>query len=162
MQIYIVRHGIAEAIAKDGSDEGRELTSEGKQRIKEEAEGFAQLEFPIDHVYSSPLLRARQTAEFFAAALNLPIEEMKELRPAGSPDSVCAHIKRLDAGTSIMLVGHEPNCSELASHLLAGRGAEVSVDFKKGAICVIETTKISRGSGTLVWHASPKILRSLR
>jgi len=162
MQIFIVRHGIAEEVAKDGSEEGRELTSEGKQRIKEEAEGFARLDIAVDRVCSSPLIRARQTAEILAAALRMGVEEMKELMPAGSPETVCSRLKRLNGVSSVMLVGHEPNCSELASHLLAGRDAEVSIDFKKGAICLIETTRFSRGSGKLIWHAPPKLLRTLR
>src|SRR6185436_6950664 len=67
MEIYIVRHAIAEdAPSKGTGDAARALTEEGRQKMKEAAAGFAKLEFSIDKIFSSPLIRAKQTAEILA------------------------------------------------------------------------------------------------
>ena len=158
MEIYIVRHGIAEAVAPDGSDESRSLTEEGKKKMKEAAEGFAKLERKPQHIFSSPLVRARQTAEILGTALKMKVEEMKELAPAQTPKEVCERLRQLKKAESVMLVGHEPNCSELASHLLLGSGG-LNLEFKKGGICLIETRDALPGSGDLILHLSPAALR---
>jgi phosphohistidine phosphatase len=161
MEIYIVRHAIAEDTSRSGGgDAKRELTSEGKQKMKEAAKGFAKLGRKVDRIFSSPLVRARQTAEILAAESKQTVEEMRELSPAHTPKDVCARLEQLAKSKSVMLVGHEPNCSELASYLLVGP-SELDIVFKKGAICFIEADKPAQGAGTLVWHLSPQILRQL-
>lgn len=162
MEIYIVRHAIAEDTAKSGGgDAERELTAEGKQKMKETAAGFAKLDRKVDRIFSSPLVRARQTAEILAAVLKQKVEEMPELSPANTAKEVCGRLEELGKSKNIMLVGHEPNCSELASYLLVGP-SELDIVFKKGSICFIEADKPAAGAGTLVWHLSPQILRQLR
>lgn len=159
MEIYIVRHGIAEDTTRSGGgDSARELTSEGKQKMKEAAAGFAKLERKVDRIFSSPLIRARQTAEILAGALKKTVEEMTELSPAHTPKEVCAKLEELGKSKNVMLVGHEPNGSELASYLLVGP-SELDIQFKKGSICFIEADKPAQGAGTLVWHLSPQVLR---
>ena len=159
MEIYIVRHGIAEEVSGDGSDEARALTSEGKKKMKEAAAGFAKLKRTVDRIYASPLVRARQTAEILATELSIKVEEMKELAPGNRAGAVCGRVRSIKDGQSIMLVGHEPNCSELASYLLLGSDG-VQVEFKKGAICLIESRDASAGSGDLIFHLPPAVLRA--
>ena len=156
MNIFIVRHGIAEDNAK-GGDRARELTEEGRKKMKEAATGFARIEPEIDHIFSSPLVRAVQTAEIVAKALEHgdPVEIMEELSPGYSPEQVLSRLSTLKKAESIVLAGHEPNCSELAAHLL-GRA---HLEFKKGAICLIEADPVSAGKGILIWHLSPQTLR---
>ena len=158
MEIYIVRHGIAEEVSVDGSDEARELTDEGKKKMKEAAAGFAQMERKVERICSSPLVRARQTAEILASELDLKVEELKELSPGYSPGEVCDKLIRSKKHGNTMLVGHEPNCSELASYLLLGSNG-INIEFKKGAICVIETRDLKAGTGDLLFHLSPATLR---
>jgi phosphohistidine phosphatase len=158
MEIYIVRHAIAEAVAADGSDESRSLTEEGKKKMKEAAAGFERLERRPQHIFSSPLVRARQTAEILAVSLKLRVEELKELTPAHAPKEVCEKLRQMKKLESVMLVGHEPNCSELASYLLVGAGG-LNLEFKKGGICLIETPNAEPGSGDLILHLPPSALR---
>ena len=160
MEIYIVRHAIAEEVSKDGSDEARALTEDGRKKMKEAAQGFARLERKIDRIYASPLVRARQTAEILGAELKLSVHEMKELAPGYSPAQVCEKIARKKSEGNIAVVGHEPNCSELASYLLLGSSG-ASIEFKKGAICVIESRDGAPGTGDLLMHLSPAALRAL-
>lgn len=159
MYLYIVRHGIAEDHGTRSSDEERALTEEGREKMKEAARGFRRLDLQIARIFASPLVRARQTAEILADELGLKVDLMKELAPGHAPASVCDVLKpHRGKLPSAAVVGHEPNCSELVSHLLDTRGA-VTVDFKKGAMCLIETESLEMGSGCLIWHLPPKILR---
>jgi phosphohistidine phosphatase len=159
MDIYIVRHAIAEDIAPGGGgDAARALTTEGKQKMKEAARGFARMELNVERIFASPLVRARQTADILAAALKKNVEEMKELAPAYSPAQVCEKLIALKKAGSVMLVGHEPNCSELASYLLEG-STGVAIEFKKGAICLIELESPRPASGMLRWLLPPSALR---
>jgi phosphohistidine phosphatase len=160
MEIYIVRHAIAEDNPSKGTgDAARALTEEGRQKMKEAASGFAKLEFSIDKILSSPLVRAKQTAEILAKALDQKVEEMEELSPGYGPDQVCAKLQSLKKAKSVVVVGHEPNCSLLASYLLEG-SSSLEIQFKKGAICRIDGSP-ARKSGTLIFHLSPQILREL-
>ncbi len=160
MEIYIVRHAIAEdAPSKGGGDAARALTEEGRQKMKESAAGFAKLDYSIDKILSSPLVRAKQTAEILAKALDGKVEEMVELSPGYAPEQVCAKLQSFKKTQSVMLVGHEPNCSLLASYLLEGSSA-LEIQFKKGAICRIDGSP-ARKSGTLICHLPPQVLREM-
>ena len=63
------------------------------------------------------------------------LKKWLELSPGYSPEQVCSKLQALKKLDSVMLVGHEPNCSVLASYLLEG-SASMEIQFKKGAICV--------------------------
>lgn len=159
MHLYIVRHGIAEDHSPTGRDEDRALTEEGREKMKEEARGLKRLEPAVEHIFSSPLVRARQTAEIIGAELKMKIDLLKVLAPGHSPAEVCDALKPYkNKASGIVVAGHEPDCSELVSYLLDSPRA-INVDFKKGAICLVETASLDMGSGCLIWHLSPKALR---
>ena len=158
MRIFIVRHGIAEESAK-GGDRARELTEEGRKKMKEAAAGFAKLEPEIDQIFSSPLVRAAQTADIVAKALGEnSVETMEELSPGYSPNHVLTKLATFKKHNSVLLAGHEPNCSELAEYLLG----KAQLEFKKGAICLIEAEPLAPGNGILIWHLSPAALRLMK
>ncbi|HSE39962.1 MAG TPA: phosphohistidine phosphatase SixA [Acidobacteriota bacterium] len=162
MEIYIVRHGISEdSPSKGGGDAARALTEEGRQKMKEAAAGFARLDYSIDRIFSSPLVRAKQTAEIIAKAIDGKVEEMAELSPGYSPEQVCSKLHALKKLDSVMLVGHEPNCSILASYLLEG-STSLEIQFKKGAICRIDVSSPARKSGILIFHLTPQALRLMK
>ena len=159
MRIYILRHAIAEDSAK-GGDEKRALTEEGSKKMRDAAAGFARLDPAIDLIYSSPLVRAIETAEIVARAIQYPrkVEILEELSPGHTPESVAQKLKSVKKAQGIILSGHEPNCGQLASFFI-GNGA---VEFKKGALCMIETESCNPGSGTLIWHLSPQAMRLMK
>jgi phosphohistidine phosphatase len=159
MRIFILRHAIAEETAK-GGDTQRALSEEGRKKMREAAAGFARLELKIDAIYSSPLVRAVQTAEILAKSIGYTskVELMQELAPGHAPDSISERLRSLKKPGNIVLSGHEPNCSELAGYLLGG----AQIEFKKAAICLIETESATAGSGILIWHLSPQVLRFMK
>jgi len=158
MNIYIVRHGVAEDVSSDGTDGKRALTAEGRKKMKEAAAGFAALENGIGRIVSSPLVRAWQTAEILANILGNEVEEMRELAPGHSPKQVLNRLIDMQDADGVMLAGHQPDCSELASYLLGS----ASVEFKKGAICKIQIDRMTAGAGILIWHLTPQALRLMR
>lgn len=164
MVLYVVRHGIAVDISEHGveRDEHRMLTPVGRARVAAAARGLRVLKCWPDRVISSPLVRARETAEILASKLTASarVETADELRPQGTPTSVVALLRRL-GGESVMLVGHMPNVSELTAHL-AGGDHETDIRFKKSAVaCISCEGKPLAGAGTLEWLLQPKALRLL-
>jgi phosphohistidine phosphatase len=163
IELYLVRHAVAaERGPKYPDDRLRPLTPAGERRFKQSVPGFVELGGGVDFVLTSPLVRARDTAILLADGLKPKpaLVEVEALAPGGRPqainDAIKAHIKK---HRRLALVGHEPDLGELAARLLGARG---SVEFKKGAICLIETDGATpTGPGTLCWMMTPRALRAL-
>ena len=162
LEVYLIRHGVAEERGKDWPDDSkRPLTPEGIARLRKEARGLNRLGLGFDQIVTSPLVRTRQTADVFAEELKSkpPIVTSDALAPAGSPALVIQEITRHVRKARIALVGHEPNMGELAAFLI---GAKVALPFKKGAICRIDFSVFPpKGKGELCWFVTPKMLRKI-
>jgi phosphohistidine phosphatase len=160
--LYLIRHAIAaERGEKWPDDDVRPLTPEGVSRMRRAAAGAAALEMELDIVLASPLVRAQDTAAILARALrpHPPVATLPELAPGHPPARIAAALANLADVTGVALVGHEPGLGELAAWLL---GAKRSLPFKKGAICRIDIAEWPPRQGTLVWFATPRLLRGLR
>jgi phosphohistidine phosphatase len=162
-ELYLIRHGIAEDRGDAWPDDTRRpLTEEGISRLKKAARGVVRLGVEFDVILTSPLVRARQTAEIFAAAFPTrpPIVVVDSLTPEGSPQGVINDLEKQGRKARIALVGHEPGIGELAARLF---GSRRPVEFKKGAVCRIDIESLpAAGPGTLKWFLTPRILRELR
>ncbi len=158
MEIYLIRHGIAADASPDGSDRLRELTAEGVAKLRGEAAGLDRLEVRLGLILSSPLVRARQTADVLARHLGTkpPVVVSSALAPSGSPADVAAELRKHQNVGPIALVGHEPGIGMLAARWL---GAPAPIGFKRGGVCRIDfDASIRDGAGTLRWFATPKML----
>lgn len=162
LELYLVRHGIAEERGEDWPDDSkRPLTSGGIAKLRKEARGLVALDVEIDQIITSPLVRTRQTADVLAEAFkNKPaINASDALAPAGTPAAVMQEITRHVRKGRIALVGHEPNLGELAAQLI---GAKAPLEFKKGGVCRIDFDMLPpKGLGALRWFVVPKMLRRL-
>ena len=160
--LILVRHAIAAERGDDWPDDNkRPLTSKGLARMREIAKGLDNLDLEIDLILTSPLVRARQTADVLAHGLkpSPPIETLVELSPGTVPAKIAEAIGTRGDAKAIALVGHEPNLGELAAWLVGGKSP---FEFKKGGICRIDVQKLPPvGNGQLVWFATPKMLRAL-
>jgi phosphohistidine phosphatase len=111
-------------------------------------------------------VRARQTAEIAAQAIGLKerIEEWSELGAGGSNEALLRRLQTVAQGKqfrSVLLVGHEPQLSELTSLLLSGK-SNLSVDFRKAGVCCLQAgPSLKWGQATLRWLLTPKQLRLL-
>jgi phosphohistidine phosphatase len=157
MDVYFLRHADAgRKEAWSGPDSARPLSKEGIEQARQAAAAVAALQPGIQLIISSPLLRARQTAELFSAAQK-PRAELREderLAPGFGRDEL-AELVRENAGlASLMLVGHEPDFSlTIAACIGGGR-----VECKKGGVARVEIDESPSLKGTLVWLLPPKVL----
>ena len=162
-ELYVVRHDLAEARGDAWPDDTkRPLTEEGMQRMRRASRSLARLGVEIDVVLTSPLVRARQTAEIFAAAFapHPAVVNLDALAPGGSASAVLSELDNYSRKKRIALVGHEPGIGELGARLA---GMRHPMEFKKGAICRVDVDALPpKNPGTLRWFLSPKILRNLK
>jgi len=117
MKIYIMRHGSAEDFAASGHDADRALTASGRERVRSVAKVLGAHDEAPKLIVSSPLVRALQTAEIVAAELGIGyVDTNRSLAPGGPSAAFVATLLR-EAKKRVMLVGHEPDLSELVSEL---------------------------------------------
>jgi phosphohistidine phosphatase len=158
--LYLVRHAIAaERGDKYPDDTKRPLTNQGMARMRQVVKGFRTLDPEIELVLTSPLVRARQTADILVAGLppvDLAVEDTlaPDHRPEAVVDALGAHASR----EAVALVGHEPDLGILAAWLI---GAREPLGFKKGAIARIDVGGKPGRDGQLIWLATPAMLRGL-
>lgn len=167
MNLYLMRHGIALAQDEPGinSDSERPLSPKGVKRLRSIAKGLARLKIPFSPFLTSPLLRARQTAEIVAQTLGLEAElkEISGLAPESSVEQLMFSLTRFHAQKHMLLVGHEPLLSDTASFLVLGKiGPKLDIRFRKGGLCCIEVEQLPPTEpGVLQWHLTAKQLRLL-
>ena len=116
MDLYLLRHGEA---GQTPRDEDRELTEHGQEQARAVAAGLAWLHPGLDAILTSPLPRAVQTAQPVARALGLEVQTAEALAPGHGPDEALALLP--GRGERVLLVGHEPQMSGMALHLMGGR-----------------------------------------
>ena len=162
-ELYIVRHAIAADRGSDWPDDTkRPLTEEGISRFKDVVKGLKRLDVGIDEIFTSPLVRARQTAELLAAGLNgkPPVKVLDALAPGHTASSVMTNLARVAKRRRIAVVGHEPELGELAAYLI---GAGRALVFKKGGACRIDLGSLtSKRAASLVWLFPPNVLRHVK
>ena len=136
MEIWLLRHAVAEERADSGRDADRTLTEDGHKRARDVARGLAELEPGIELVLTSPYARARQTAEPAARALRLDVadqlRETQALEPSSDPQEILDELRAEKVG-SVLLVGHEPHLGALLGRLVAGRPG-LEIPMKKAAV----------------------------
>ena len=161
--LYLVRHGIAAARGPSWPDDTkRPLTPKGTTRVRQIARGLQRLDVDIDVVLTSPLVRAKQTAELLADGLkpSPTLHVTSALSPGVGPAALVEALQSYRKARGVALVGHEPDLGEFAAWLT---GAEAPLPFKKGGICRIDIPSAhGHGSGQIVWFATPRMLRALR
>ncbi len=158
MNLYFLRRGPAGGL--DGVDEGlsadRPLTDAGAVRVKAEARALSELDLKVDLVLTSPMARARQTAEIIARRLGVELIVEPELGPGFDAATAARITACYPAANGIMLVGHEPDFSTTISALIGG----ARVDLKCGGLARVKVEWREAGAlaGTLVWLLPPRVL----
>ena len=162
-ELYLIRHGLAAERGENYPDDTkRPLTSKGIERLRQEAKALAALDVTFDVILTSPLVRARQTADVLAGGFRQPpsIVTTPVLAPGASHNAIVDELaKQSHRRKRIALVGHEPGIGELAARLL---GLRKPLEFKKGAIARIDATALPpTGPAQLRWFLTPRILRKI-
>ena len=154
MEIYLVQHGESKP---ESEDPERPLTEKGRADVEAVAHYVGSLEIKVTQIQHSGKLRAKQTAEIFAQHLAPPqgAIEQEGLGPLDNPYK--AKQIALQAGRTIMIVGHLPHLSRLASLLISGDPDKEVVRFRMGGVvCLGENDS----SWVLNWAFVPEIVRA--
>lgn len=156
VELCLLRHAHAgDATRWAGDDEARPLSEKGRRQAERLARHLAGAGYAPDVILSSPLVRARETAEIVAEILRAPLSidpRLGEMVDLATLEGILA-----DAGdpSRPVLVGHDPDFSELASELV---GAPIAM--RKGTLARIDAERpLEPGGGELCWLLPPDLLR---
>jgi len=150
VDFYLVRHG--EAVSET-IDRRRPLTRAGQEEVERVARLAADRKIVVSHVFHSGILRAQQTAEIFARALVPAVngQQLAGLLPQDDPAIAKAELEV--SGEPIMLVGHLPHMSRLASLLVYGNADREAVAFRPATVVCCSR----QGSGwKIAWTLGPE------
>lgn len=153
--LYFLRHGRADRTAWSGSDFERPLTSDGRQRLHQQVKAYKHLNLGIHRVLSSPLVRARQTAEIVAQGLGLSVEIAPTLALGFDYTDLTALLTPARE-SGWLLVGHEPDFSEVIARLI-GAPAHAVV-MKKGSLARVDLFDEAQPRGELAFLLPGRIL----
>src|SRR5688572_27034933 len=159
MRLHFLRHGVAEEHRPGLADSLRRLTPEGIKEMRQAARGMKELDLKIDAIYTSPLARARETAQIAAEGLGLEdlIQESELLACGCRFGELADLLERCRPEARILLVGHEPDMSTLVGDLIGGG----IVRMRKASLACVETQRLMPGTGELLWLLSPSQLRAM-
>ena len=170
MILYILRPGIAEDEAPKGDDRARRLTPRGRARMRAGAAGMHRVKLRFDVILTSPLVRAVETAAILADVYGgkpTP-QELPALAAGIPPPETVRALRPFARHEHVVIVGHEPGLSGVASLLLTGSPSGASIELKKGGMIALDTgqllraTATPRAGATLLWHVTPRQLRRMR
>jgi phosphohistidine phosphatase len=157
MDLYILRHGKAGQASDNPGDSSRKLNKAGRFETRTAGRWMKKKKIRFDCIATSPLARAYQTAEIVAKSLDLKdrLEVWDELTPGGDPDTLCYHASQAGKDTSVILVGHEPDLSDLIGRIVS-RGKGASLVLAKGGLAKIRNFSFDdKPSGELQWLLTP-------
>lgn len=149
MLLTLVRHGDAGSPRNSLGDAGRWLSTHGRSQALATGRALAEREVRPTHVWTSPLVRAVQTAELILAALDYAgeAETRDDLYPDSSPAQMLAALRTLPASADVLAVGHMP-------YMASAAGA--ALDLGVGGLSTAEAFRIeldgSGEAGELLWR----------
>jgi len=159
MEIYLLRHGIAENGRPGHPDSERALTPEGRDKLRRVLKRARAAGMEPDAILSSPYVRAVETAAIAAEVLGYAgkVERTRTLTPDASPHDAWAEIRTRPGYGAILLSGHEPFMSSMAAFLLASPALQV--DVKKAGLVRIDCEHAGpQPHGVLKWMITPGIV----
>jgi phosphohistidine phosphatase len=159
MRLYVIRHADAVAQGLNGveRDEDRPLSEAGQKQARQLAGALRDQGVKLDKVLSSPLLRAKQTAEGMLSVWGDGAPELAEseaLTPGTKKKKVLRELLAA-GGEAVAVVGHNPDLSELIGWMIGEKNASVSL-AKAGVACIEFEGSPCKECGTLTWLVSPE------
>jgi phosphohistidine phosphatase len=153
MEIYIYRHALADF---EANREDPPLTDEGRKQVSEITKHAGSFGFKPTQIVSSPLVRAKETAEITKRTTGLHSKIIIDqcLYGGKKPAEVYSYLKQFKKSDKIVLVTHQPLIDHLIADLI--KGEKANIQMLNGAIAAIEVKSTpAKGKGTLLWLASP-------
>lgn len=149
MELFLLRHGKADWPNWDKPDDERPLTEDGKEQVARVAKWLARLDI-VPSIITSPLPRASQTAEIAGKYLKRDVRVDPLLRPGFDAGKLGKVLKDF-SGDSLMVVGHEPDFTQIISRLTGGR-----TKLSKAGVALVELNATSM-KGELRWLVPPRL-----
>ena len=158
MDLYLIRHAEAQPLGENGieEDEARPLTDAGREQCQALSAALQQCGVRPGRMLTSPLLRAKQTAEtvlhHWAAPVPL-LAECELLAPGFKHKKLARYLNDLNEDV-VAVVGHMPDLAEFAAWLIGSRKAQLDLD-KAGVAGIRCQQGLDKGDGLLFWLVSP-------
>jgi len=154
MKLYLIQHGEA---TSEQVDPRRPLTTQGREDVRQVASLLKTARVKPALIYHSEKLRAKQTAEIIASAMATPelIKERKGLLPQDAINDLTQEISR--SANDLMIVGHLPFLSKLATFLLLGKEEGNLIAFQQGGVVCLKRAEDQRWQ--VAWMVVPEILK---
>lgn len=155
MEIYFLRHAEAQEKKEGMNDEERPLTSFGASTISNVAKSLTRNIDSFDLILTSPLLRARQTADIMGNIFHNKerIKESQNLLVGTEPSRLLDEIKKHKKLKRLLIVGHQPHLGICVSYLTGE--SEDRADIKKGGCALVKMEDFKRAKGKLIWIKTP-------
>jgi phosphohistidine phosphatase len=155
LELYLVRHSHAGNPARwDGADSARPLSERGRRQAERLGTMLEAVGFAPDAIISSPRARAMQTAEILAKALGVSVQVDERLADFVTLETLSAILADAGGKERPLVVGHDPDFSDLASQLIGTR-----IEMRKGALARIDLPAGPiEGGGVLRWLVPPDLL----
>lgn len=154
MHLYILRHANADTEA--ATDSARELSEKGREQAKKVAQFCTEHGIRPEVIFSSPLIRAQQTARPVAKELGMEVTTARWLACGATPEGICAQLVALKDAAAVMLVGHQPDLGELIAHLLGASGDSINV--RKASLTLVEVTLPRKGGGRVEFSMPARMM----
>ena len=161
MIVYFLRHASAgEHLANPKKDEKRALDKEGIEQCGYVGRALSALSVQVDTIVSSPLKRCTQTASLVGNELGYEgkLQIDNALRPGAGFADIRKLLEKYSRQEAILVVGHNPNLSQILGAAISDSGCEASFELKKGAVARVD---MRRTLGTLQWCLTPKVIRTI-
>ncbi len=157
MKIIISRHGDAEPFSISGRDSDRSLSTQGIGEIKRMAQFIKRGTLNVQHIYHSPYLRTRQTAEIYANELGLSevVETCDELAPGNECMDLIHRLKTYSNSDTFLLVSHNPGVSHFAARLIQDEALANSLLFGTGTAIALNIAREKFCRAQIIWMISP-------
>jgi phosphohistidine phosphatase len=153
MELFFFRHGDAEPPGATATDAERQLTQTGRDDTRLVSATLQRVGVAFDQLFSSPLIRARQTSEILAAAFGLQVQVVEDLN-SGAELGGIQRLLSQHPGQRTLLVGHEPDLSRMVARLIGGGRIRMGTS----AVACVQMDRIEPGAARLMWLVTPEVL----
>jgi phosphohistidine phosphatase len=152
MDLTFLRHG--KAITQASTDDERGLTEEGMAEVRSMALQLKKAGEMYDHIFSSPLRRAKETAEIFGEIFGKQGQTDSRLSCGCKIEMIRDLTDEQQETQRLLLVGHAPDFELITAQLL---GLPSSLDFRKGSALKLTVSLVAPGTGHLIFFVSPEL-----
>jgi phosphohistidine phosphatase len=164
VKVFFLRHGEAgRRITIPSKDFERSLTASGVAEIEEIAESMKDMDIEFDKFASSPLARARETAEIVSKVYKQAgkLEMWDELKPEANRLDLYRRLSKMKQDADVLLVGHEPFMTTVISEIISG-SLSAKISLKKAGLARVQIDSFTpKASGELRWLLTPKQIKNM-